>query len=343
MKKIVSYILFFVILITSVVMADRLLSENSEHGIKQARAMYKQKDDTIDLLFMGASHVHCGVNTAMLWEKYGISAFDYTAAEQTMWQSYYYLQEACKHQKPKVVVMDFYAPCAFTDDYQYDFLYENLQGLRFGKNKMGLFFASMTPDRYDDYFPDFVSYHNRYEELTEDDFNKMIGNEDLESFKGYAPHFRVNKQKPEDCDTDIVGSLPKKTEEYLEKIINFCEKRDIKLYFMVVPYVVLENEQENYNRVGEIAAQHGIDFRNFYYEMDEMGLNFDEHFHDHSHLNHYGSCIFTEYLGKILYEKYGDILPDHRTDKRYDSWNRHVEDINNRVEKGLSGTVDLAS
>ncbi len=332
MKKIIAYVLFFVILITSLTCASRLLSENSEHGIKQARAMYEQEDDTIDLLFVGSSHVHCGVNTALLWEKYGISAYDYTAAEQTMWQSYYFLKEACKHQKPKVVVLDFYAAAAFTDDYQYDFLYENLQGLKLGKNKLGILFSSMTPDRYDDYFPDFMSFHSRYEELTDDDFNKLMGNEDLESFKGFSPHFKTNPQEPDEIVETRSGGLSAKTETYLEKIIGYCEENDIKLYFMVVPYVVRNNEQIGYNRVRDIAEDYGIDFRNFYYEMDTMGLNFNDHFHDHSHLNYEGSCIFTEYLGDILYEKYKDLLIDHRGDEKYSSWDRHVEDINYRLE-----------
>ena len=71
MKRIISYILFFTILIASLSAADRLLSKSSEHGIKQARAIYSQEENTIDILFVGSSHVHCGVNTALLWEKYG--------------------------------------------------------------------------------------------------------------------------------------------------------------------------------------------------------------------------------------------------------------------------------
>ena len=65
--------------------------------------MYWQPENAIDVVMMGTSHVHCGVNTAFLWEKYGIASYDYSGAEQPLWMTYFYLKELYKYQTPKVV------------------------------------------------------------------------------------------------------------------------------------------------------------------------------------------------------------------------------------------------
>ena len=58
----------------------------------------------IDVLFLGSSHVHCNVNTQLLWDEYGMAAYLMTGAEQPLWNSYYNLKEALKTQKPRLVV-----------------------------------------------------------------------------------------------------------------------------------------------------------------------------------------------------------------------------------------------
>ena len=103
-------ILFVILFIVGYLACDRVLSVKTAHGIRQARDMYAQPRNSIDVVFMGSSHIHCDVNTALLWEKYGIAAYDYSAAEQPLWTTYYYLKEICKYQKPQLVVLDLYSP-----------------------------------------------------------------------------------------------------------------------------------------------------------------------------------------------------------------------------------------
>ena len=48
-------------------------------------------------------------NTAVLYEEYGIAAFDLGGSIQPFWNTYYYLKEALKTQNPKVVAIEAYA------------------------------------------------------------------------------------------------------------------------------------------------------------------------------------------------------------------------------------------
>ncbi len=95
-RKYIIVTLYIVLLVITLSFAKALLSVKSEHGIRQARDMYIQPKNSIDVVFMGSSHVHCDVNTALLWEKYGIAGYNYSGAEQPLWITYYYLKEICK-------------------------------------------------------------------------------------------------------------------------------------------------------------------------------------------------------------------------------------------------------
>ena len=121
MKKIIATILSIVVLAAALWGADHVLKDRTDHGVKQCIAMYEPPKNSVDIVVLGSSHVHYGVNTAKLCDEYGISAFDFSSAEQPLWISYYYLKEMCKTQKPKVVVLDFFTPAAFQDEYKYKY------------------------------------------------------------------------------------------------------------------------------------------------------------------------------------------------------------------------------
>lgn len=325
-KKLKYFIVFFFILLTIVSFrcVDKLLSIKSAHGIQQARDMYIQPRNSIDVVFMGSSHIHCDVNTAMLWKDFGIAAYDYSAAEQPLWITYYYIKEICKYQNPKLIVLDLYSPARFKDDYQYKWLRDNLLGVRFSWNKLKMLYASCEPEHYFEYFPNFVTYHHRYPTLED---IKYFFKSDYEraSFKGYTPYYIKTPQTEPALVEDKSGGITIKSEQYLQKIIEYTQKNDIELYLIVSPYITTSEDELVYNRVKEIAASYGLEFNSTNYSYDEMGLDFDTDFNDESHLNYSGSCKYTEYLGAEIKKNYD--IPDRRGLEKWESWDRHVEEI----------------
>ena len=65
-KKLLACVLSIVILGGTLYVADSVLKETSEHGVKQSIALYDQPKDSVDVLCLGSSHVHYGINTAKL-------------------------------------------------------------------------------------------------------------------------------------------------------------------------------------------------------------------------------------------------------------------------------------
>lgn len=303
---------------------DKLLCIKSAHGIRQARDMYIQPRNSIDIVFMGSSHIHCDVNTAILWEDYGIAAYDYSAAEQPLWITYYYLKEICKYQTPKLVVLDLYSPARFKDDYQYKWLRDNLLGVKFSWNKLQMLYASCEPEHYFEYFPNFVVYHHRYPTMEDVEYF-FQSKDDRASFKGYTPYYIKSPQTEPELVQDRSGGITIKSEEYLQKIIEYTQENHIELFLIVSPYITTSEDELVYNRVKEIAASYGLEFNSTNYSYDEMGLDFDTDFNDESHLNYSGSCKYTHYLGQEIMNKYD--IPDRRGLEKWESWDRHVEDI----------------
>ncbi|MBR6326006.1 MAG: hypothetical protein IKR61_04300 [Lachnospiraceae bacterium] len=321
--------------VVSILFADRLLCDHTAHGIRQARCIYDQPEDSIDVAMIGSSHIHCDVNTALLWEKYGITAYDYSAAEQPLWITYYYLQELCKHQKPKVVVLDLYGPARFKDDYQYEWLRDNLYGMRFSLTKAKMMTTCIEPVYLDRYFPDFFDYHDRYRDLTAEDWAEALETKDARAaFKGYTPYFKEAQQVEPALEPTLSGGITVKSEIYLQKIIDYTKENGMELFLIVTPYITTEQDEQVYNRVKEIAAAQGVDFNSTNYSYDEMGLDFDSDFNDASHLNYWGSCKFTDYLAGELLDRYA--LEDHRGDPYYASWDRHAAEIRRQVEDYLN-------
>ena len=318
--------LFGIVMYGSIWCLDRVLCVKTEHGILQARNMYDQPKNSVDVVFMGSSHIHCDVNTALLWEQYGIAAYDYSAAEQPLWVTYFYLKEFCKYQNPKLVVLDLYSPARFKEDYQYDWLYDNLAGVKFSLNKLKMLYVSCEPEYYFDYFPSIGAYHNRYAEVTEEDYEYLFSKRsERQVNKGFTPYFQTRPQSEPEITQKKSGGITVKSEQYLQKIIEFAQDNDIDLFLIVSPYITTQEDELVYNRVHEIADQCGLQFNSTNYFYSEMDLNFDKDFFDESHLNYAGSIKFTEYLGKELKEKYD--LPDRRGLEKWKSWDLHVDEI----------------
>jgi len=339
MKKNLIRVSFIILLVVTIYLVASVLSVKSEHGVNQCEGMYWQPEDSIDVVMMGTSHVHCGINTGLLWEKYGIASYDYSGAEQPLWMTYFYLKELYKYQTPEVIVLDMYAPARYKEDYQYDWISENILGMRFSFNKLQMLLASVEPSRLFDYFPSFAVYHGRYDDLEGEDFQNFFWDSvEKESFKGYTPYWNIEIQHRPEVAEERDDGLTLKSEKYLRKIISYTKEKGSELVLIAVPYAMTADDKRAYNRIVEIASQEGLVFINYNEYYDEMGLDFEKDFNDDSHLNYWGSCKFTDYFGGFL-DSF-DRVPDRRGQEGYGSWDDNVEAIYKELESHEDGILE---
>lgn len=326
---IIFFLLFFQFCFRAV---NRLLEIRSIHGIDQMRYFYDQPFNSVDVLLLGSSHVHVSINTATLWEEYGMTAYDLSGAEQPLWMTYYVLRDALKTQNPEVVVLECYSPSVFKDDYHPDWIAENVLGMRFSLNKLRMMAVSMKPEQWEEFFPGFAGWHGRYGQLGAEDWAAFWSTaRDRRVFKGFTPYFSVEPQERNTGFDVTKGGLTYKSQVYLTKIMDLCEERELPLFLIVSPYVVRSDlAAASQKEMEDIADEREIPFINYNTDeaVERIGLDYTVDLVDFSHLNYNGSVKFAHCLGSDILEHFE--VPDHRPDKntkRYESWERHAQDI----------------
>ncbi len=302
-------------------LADCVLRVKSPHGVDQMRYLYAQPRNKIDVLFLGTSHMHCNVDTQILWEEYGIAAYLCTGAEQPLWNSYYALKEALKTQKPRLVVLDVFGPARFLDDYQQQWLDENLGGMKRSFNKWEAVKAS-TPENRLEFFLGYPRYHDRYGKLTQEDFSGFFWNAgEMARWKGYTPLTGcASLTEPDMGHVTASRPITEKSQRYLDKIVELTREEGIGLALLSAPYLLEEEDQEAYNFLKGLAREEDLLFLdcNTTEAYRQMGLDFSSDYADHAHLNEGGSAKFTAFLGDWIKTNYE--VPDRRQEKGYGSW-----------------------
>lgn len=320
-KKWIRALVFACLLAFILDMADSVLCVKSPHGVDQARYLYLQPKEKIDVLFLGSSHVHCNVDTQILWDEYGIASYLCTGAEQPLWNSYYYLVDALKNQTPELVVLDMYSPSRYYEDFQMEWIGENLGGMRLSFNKYEAVMASADAD-WAEYLFGFLKYHTRYDELKTADFENFIWNRPQQRrWKGYTQlQSHAELTEPDLSYVTQVQRMTDKSQEYFDKIVALTKEKGIPLALVSAPYLPEEEDQMVYNYIAQLAEEQELLFLNYNTTKTyrEMGIDFSKDFADHTHLNAEGSRKYTLHLGGWLKDNYE--IPDRRGIKGYESW-----------------------
>ena len=319
-KPVVNFIKAVIIILVAaiiVVGTSRILVLKSEDGINQFQAFYKQPENSIDVIFSGSSKVFCDIATGVLWENYGIAAYDLAGAEAPSWVSYYQLKEAFKTQKPKVICYEVSVAAMYDMLYQANnWATDNSYGMKWNSNRINLLKIDSEEDAFYERLNPFNIMHGRYKDLNENDFTNVRNSA---NYKGFDPRERiVEVNTPDLCDISVIEPCTEKEDIYIRKIIELAKQENVPIILFASPYESPEEDQKILNYVRTIADEEGVEFIDFNREYDKFGMDYSKDMSDGGHLNFSGNYKFTNYFGSILKEKYD--IPDHRGDKNYISW-----------------------
>ena len=331
MKKYISRIICILLVIAIALgglwYANRVLVMKRADGILTMQSFYAQPEGTVDVLLVGNSHSGINIDTATLWDEYGISAYDLWGGVQPLWNSYHYIVEALKYQTPKVIVLEV---TAATSDYEYSEeqnQIKNTAGMKLSKNKIEAVKASAPSDRWINLLLGFPLYHGRFDELEEKDFEHFPWSANQENFKGSYLMYGSGIYEQESAEgITEKKEIMDKEREYLDKIIALCDEQGISLLLLKTPALEKESTQPYYNTISDIADENGLNFINMNLMEDEIGIEETDWSLDR-HMNAGGARKVAQWLGAYLGEKYG--VTDHRGDATYSSWDVNAHDVNN--------------
>lgn len=326
MKKTVRWTISGILFLVCFVLAFSGISEimrNKTGGrTDMIHSFYDIKEDSLDVLALGSSHLYYSFSPNILWGEYGLASYAMGSPEQSVATSYFLLKEALQYQKPKVVLLESYY-------FWFDGLYRSegrlraaFDGIRMGEAKKEMV-ETFLPDagfkyKLSYYFP-FLMYHSRWEDMKPHDFsfgaNAWLKGSKLDmhtrSFKNPGMYIKPKK-------------IPQVNLEYLDKIIKLCDEKDIRLVMFASPYV-LQNSKRYRRRQGiNLALESYLEEKKipflFYQKTGEAQIDYKKDFTDPSHLNWRGQRKITECLGRYLTEEVG--LTGHTGEAAYAGWEK---------------------
>lgn len=304
MKKLIKMIvlgILFVGLLVGVMQRTTYVFREKENTAMHDRFMALERD-SIDTIFVGTSHQFCSISTDILDYDYGINSFMMATSGQTLPMTYYAVLEAIEYQHPETIVLEVVYCHHDFKTIMPEMTHMFTDGMPLSKiKKLAIDDLAEQEDKLY-YFYELGFYHNRWKDLKEIDFQSNLESK-RNSF--FSDEVQPNWEIPV-VDRSETAPMPEISKIYLDKIIAACNENNVELILYVAPYnatdtsdsakETLFNSQRIYNGIEEYAEAQGITFHNLFYEIDEIGFDWNTDFMDTQHGNYAGQEKITRYM-----------------------------------------------
>lgn len=298
---------------------------------------YEMPRNSVDVLFFGSSHAASGFDPQQLYDNYGITSYNLGCEQQNLLVSYYWLKEALKYQSPKVIVLDTYMMQWYNESEPLNTAEsctrKAMDYMRWGKVKMD---AVRDIGKYDknqsiwSYYLTNIRFHSRWTGLERSDFTFSEIKSHYET-KGYVPRFEMSEEENyepfSENDTDEQETLMPLMVEYAQKIEELCKQNGIRLILVKNPTIA--TNVKFHNTVKAFADEKRLEFIDFN-EKDnyrKLDFNFSTDMSDGGHPNIAGAAKITDYLGKVLIERYGVVSHKNDVWEATEQYHQELKDI----------------
>ena len=330
--KIICFIFIFIILLN--IMNTIFIPKSSENIYNNLNiywdmynecstqdGFYSLKKNSLDIIAIGSSHVITSINPCVIWNEQGIATYNFAMNSLDYLTAYYYLKEAIKTQKPRVVLFDI-LPNG-NDPQEITVAHGTWDYLKISLNKIEGILERADKNHFDELLFPFLLYHNRWSDLTINDLRYLFKKKE-DRFYGY---FAFDEAIPQnEPPQDIISESITLTEyelQYLDKIISLCRENDIELVFMKTPTVIPQSWKATMDAIKEYSKEKEVVVWDFSYSTEDIGLDYNTDFIDIVHMNIIGSYKFSSYLGEKLSSSFK--ITDKRKNEEYCRWNENSD------------------
>ena len=331
--KIISFIFLF--LAALYVLQDYVLC-HLDHNRLRLDGYYLEEENSIDVVFTGASEAYSDFVPALAYKKYGFTSFPYASASATAGASITQIKEIERTQDPQLIVMEI-NPFLYPDnrnETKEGSIRNYIDNVPLNDNKMEYIKSLDIANEAEYYFP-LIKYHSSWSEYPGG--IKFLGALIQQHLRGYT-FLKGYKSNTGYCENDgtylnerlITDDkelpLTDDSDKKLRDLLDYLSEHDIKnVLFIRAPHLVRQNDYGSFcmaNYAGRIIQEYGFDFLNFERDPITMSYTPDEYYNI-QHLNIYGSAKFTEYLGDILTKKYR-IKKSDLSERQAEHWNQSI-------------------
>ena len=302
------------------------IDQNSE----RVHSFYLEEENSLDVVFMGASDVNTAFAPGLAYEKFGFTSYLYAFDANPGSLYKYQLKEILSKQNPQAIIIEING-FLYPGDYQASEARLRLfvENIPFSLNKLDAVYHYNVEDKVSYLFP-LIKYHgdwikgnklaDAYRWRTTDGSKPAL-------WKGVTACTLTRPVEPSVAQirTPTDPALNAIAEEQLIDFLEFCKKENLtNLVFTRFPHRNYVGHIAKVSRVEELLNQYGYSLWNMEGKLDEIGLDINADFYDDEHVNIYGQEKMTEYIGSYLTTEWID-TPVAQSEKNAAHWKDCIE------------------
>lgn len=295
---------------------------------------FYEDEGKIDNILLGSSHVHNNMDPFLLDEKSGQYNFNLATPAQLLNGTYYLLKEADKKNTLSHVYIELYynynvknidnTEAIITEPFRN---WQITDYMKFSFNKLAYMHSITDTEEYPGILFPFTRYRAELDNW--DHIRTTIENKKGEQYinyessryfedgngyeecrpKGFRYNTRVYQERDRIFEQGHILSqrpLAETSRYYLEKIISYCQGKDIPVTLFVSPIYELqlistEGYDDYIDQIRAIADEYGVDFYDFNLAKEEyLPIQHTKYFMDIEHLNADGAAMYTNFFWQVV-------------------------------------------
>jgi hypothetical protein len=286
---------------------------------------YKEKEDSLNPVFIGSSCCFSFYSPLFAYNSYGITSNNFASSGMGMIAYKYAIEEVRKTQKDALIVLTI-TPL---DIMNYTALHYLLDYMPMSKNKLDFIKGYFTYGEESilnslEYFFPLMRLHERWSDLTADDFVLDNGTKGATAHQYYLTY--VTDISDELFFSEERREMPEDWVNIMTDLIDYCDEHDEKIMFLLPPRSYSEEEFTQLNTLVDYISSRGYDILDLREKAEEIGLDPTHDFYDKRHTNVHGSLKYTDYVINAVAEKY-DIQLNHERNEEWDSAFRNYYEL----------------
>lgn len=309
-------------------------------GSQQKFQEFYEQEQNFDVLFFGSSHVNSGIVPMDMWEQDGIVGYSMSTSGSRLATLYWVMRNSLEYTTPELVVID----VSYLRDEKVNpnTSYNHVAFDTMPLNKLKI---EAILDLYEEkndilrYLLPFTLYHNRWEDLTGEDFQKRV----QRGMMGANIATDVTPTELAQLVAEEATAVNNVSTEYLDKIVELCRSRDIDVLFTYIPFWPNDVSRNDAAYLHILAEQYGVHYLdpNQLAEYINPATDYTDSIENNSHLNISGAHKISYFLSDYIVKNYD--IKDRRSDLEYADWNTYYQLYRANILSSLRAQNELDS
>lgn len=322
---------FLVLAVLLLGAVSAFLMNGGDWSFQSIHGFYKEREKSLDAVYIGSSAVQKFWQAPLAWEHYGIAVLPFASSSQPIDAAEFMLREARKTQPDALYIISVNGlrDAVTAADIHHAVDYMPKSEVRQQAVDRLSDIAGIAPEERTEFYVPFLRYHSSVLTLDLPTVTSTLRNLTLNGMKS-ACIYPSYLNKSEDMTDYLVRTQEQQPPaefqlESVKRLLSYCDEEKLNVLFVTAPQP--KGTQPVFfgrvNAVNAMIAEHGYPVLDMLALTEEIGLDLKTDYYDTGHVNVHGSVKTTDYLARYLIEHYG--FADKRGDAAYADWDAAYE------------------